>query len=199
MSPRQQNSINEKKTGLLFFTFLLIVALFLLYAFWDQEQGALPANQNNNNQTVLSNTNQSSPNANQNENSNTPSNLNSNANPVINNQLSSSKYGFFFPLQTGETVKETEAEDIHAFQLNNNDKIVVLPAELLDFVKSDNGAVSEEVVKVDGVSGQRVNGVDARDGSKIEFIVVVHKNQLYDFHGSSEFLDRITEFFKFTN
>lgn len=186
--------VNEKKTGLLFFVFLLIVALFLAYAFWNQEEGASSANELNNESAGPTNANSRPKNANQGQEAG-----NSNTNSIVGSQLASSEYGFSFVLREGDLVTETEAEDIHTFQLNNDDKIVILSAELLDFVKSENGAISEEAVMVDGASGQRVNGVDARDGAKFEFIVVVYNNRLYDFQGSAEFLDRVIQSFKFEN
>lgn len=203
MSPQKQNFASEKKTGLLFFAFLLIVTIFLAYAFWNQNEDRDQANQIGNRQTKSTNMNQKiAENANQNqeiENSNSNNSLNINTNSVQDNQIKSSVYNFSFALADNETVNETEAENIHTFHLGDNNKITILSADLLDFVKSDNGAVSEEAVTIDGVPGERVTGVDARDGSEIEFIVVVNKDKLYDFHGESEFLDRVVESFKFTN
>lgn len=203
MSPQKKNYINEKKTGLLFFAFLLVVTLFLAFAFWNQDEESDQANQTKNEQVKPANVNQGvQENTNQTqeaENSNTNSKLNSNTNSVQDNQIQNSDYNFSFDLLENETVVETEAEDIHTFHLGENNKITVLSADMLNFVKSDNGAIAEEAVTVDGVAGERVTGVDARDGTEIEFIVVVHGDQLYDFHGLSDFLNRVISSFKFTN
>ena len=84
MSPQKKNYINEKKTGLLFFAFLLVVTLFLAFAFWNQDEESDQANQTKNEQVKPANVNQGvQENTNQTqeaENSNTNSKLNSNTN-----------------------------------------------------------------------------------------------------------------------
>lgn len=198
----------NQRTGLIFFAFLIIVTIFLAYTIISSDQEESQTNNQNAgnknaNVSIINNANDDKAiNSSEPDNTNVSTNNNSdagtNANVARGSVLSSSDYNFSVLLAPNEQAAETESEGIHTFHIGDQNKIIVLGADMEDFVKSDNGAITEQDITVDGQAGHRITGFDARDGSELDFILVVYNDRLYDFHGTEEFLDRVEQSFKFT-
>lgn len=184
----------RKKSGLYFIVFVVGVALILVFyfSFW-QNPGNMNTNieqaaNENNNAKTKTNTNKAVASENINENINSATggeNLNQNV-----EDLGIEIMGY-------PDVKRTENGDIISLDMGDGNAISILPTEYEGMVRDSIGATEEEEIIIDGVSGVKLTGSSAKDGSEVSLIIVTKNNRLYHFRGNSSFLDSLNNFIKF--
>ncbi|PIS42418.1 MAG: hypothetical protein COT24_03540 [Candidatus Kerfeldbacteria bacterium CG08_land_8_20_14_0_20_40_16] len=178
----------NKKTGIPFIIFLVVVTAFLSYWFLKQkeeisQESELPGIVNlNQSQTVVNNSN---------------SEIADSTVPETDS-FQNSDYHFKVTNTTGDEIKEIPSGNIYTVYFNE-DKISVLDETSEGVIRNSVSLVTENEISVSGQTGARIKGESTKDGSEVNLILVKNGGWLYQFQGSDSFLDRMIKDFTFTN
>jgi len=177
------SKLKKNKSGLLFIAFILIVGIILVFyfIFWaDIEK--------ENKQT------------NQNENTNTNVNLSSNKNEptVLIPEEPEVLEEFEFTYNEEEVETAEVIDTLYIYNLDNNDNsLTIMPTDMEGIVRETINVINEEEIKIDGETGIKITGGSMKDGSTEYIVLVEHDDWLYHFIGEEDFLDSLSEEFKF--
>ncbi|MFA6027703.1 MAG: hypothetical protein WC752_02145 [Patescibacteria group bacterium] len=191
--PRSKFSF-DKKSGLYFIIFVVIVACILVYYFAvnpgsDEVNTNIeqPANLNANAKTK-NNANKNSVSANENANISSGTggeNLNQNV-----SELGIEIFGY-------PDLVRSENGDIINLDMGDGNYVNVMPTDYEGMVRNSIGIEKEEAIYIDGVKGTKLTGGSAKDGSEVSLIIVTNNNRLYHFSGNESFLNSLDSFIKF--
>ncbi|MFH1536798.1 MAG: hypothetical protein ABID45_02320 [Patescibacteria group bacterium] len=178
--------MTNKKSGILFISFILIVGLILVlyFIFWNQtDQEILNTNTNNN------------LNVNNNKNTNIEVNENTNESVSVPNTET-----FEFTLNDQEVILSEEfAEDMYIHDFDEENSLTIMSTDLEGIAKESLSITDEEEIIIDGQTGVKLTGGNMKDGSTEYIVLVEYNDWLYHFTGDEDFLDDLANNFEFTN
>ncbi|PIY97070.1 MAG: hypothetical protein COY66_01545 [Candidatus Kerfeldbacteria bacterium CG_4_10_14_0_8_um_filter_42_10] len=180
----------NKKTGIPFIIFLVVITVFLSYWFLKQKeeisQESVAANTANLNQRpIIVN------------NSNSNSDIANTVAPV-SSTFQNADYDFEIANTSEDEAKEMPSGNIYTVYFNE-DKISVLDETSEGVIRNSVSVVTESAITMAGQTGARLKAESTKDGSEVNLILVKKNGRLYQFQGSDSFLDRMIKDFSFTD
>jgi len=193
------NTKRQNFTPYYFIIFVVVTAIGLIWYFYYTDSSSV----SNTNQNNINTTSQIETKANTNVNHNTNLNANLNANENINTNTAiggNEDTGLTADLGitvTGYEIERTSSGEVVNLALGSQNNISVMPTSYNGIIRNSISIENEEAVTVAGVSGTKLTGGSAKDGSTISFIIVENNDQLYYFKGTDYFLNNINNIIKF--
>lgn len=180
------NTKKQNFTSYYFIIFVVIAAIGLVWYF---------SNANENTNENINTGSQAETIVNINKNSNINSNINLNANENINAAIGGNEEaGLADDLGIavfGYEINRTSSGEVVNLALGGENNISIMPVSYNGIIRNSISIDKEEAVTVDGISGTKLTGGSAKDGSTVSFIIVENNNQLYYFKGDNNFLSNL--------
>lgn len=202
MSKKFSFKNSSQKNGLYFIVFIVAAALILVWYFSSQSPASENENKNEN-QNVNSSTSLTV-NENKNENNNENVNINENQNNNANTNtatggenLENQESDLGLTVIGYDNVTKTVNDEITNLDLDASNSISIMPQSYEGIVKNSISIQTEENIEVDGISGVKLTGGSAKDGSTVSLVIIKTNDQLYHFSGTEVFLDNLNSFIKF--
>lgn len=183
----------DRKSGLYFIIFIIIVALILIYYFSlnpDNDENAVL------NENINSQNNDTQPSSAKNNNTNNIANINTNS-AIGGENLNQSVSDLDIEIYGYQDLTRTVNGEITNLNLGDGNGINIMPLSYEGMVRNSIGASEEETVVVGGAPGVKLTGSSAKDGSTVSLILVHYQNKLYHFAGNDSFLGSLNNFIKF--
>lgn len=121
---------------------------------------------------------------------------NQNTNNENNSNVSADAYeGTVFTLQ--QPAEITTNVDITTYTFSADKVLNVMPANMQSVTVAETAVKERAPITIGEVTGERLTVSSAKDGSDQTVVQVVRNGQLYDFRGSADFLDHLTEYIQF--
>jgi hypothetical protein len=166
----------SKHTGLLFIGFVIVAAIAVI---------------------IFVNRNASTDVTNTNTNSDSDTTVNSNATIRSNDNTETvSADGAYTLLQAAETTINGE---ITTYRFTDGNSLSVMPEALQSVVLNETPVKEEVDITVGGLPATRYTLASAKDGSLFTVVQIIYESKLYDFRGSTDYLDDLSQYIKFTN
>lgn len=118
---------------------------------------------------------------------------NANTNTAIVDKVFLAAHGWDTVVMHQQESKATSQENIDTYDFGTPNAIIDMPKEYVSMITETYGRVSAQTVSIGAVITERVVGASARDGSRMEYMVVPFSStRSLVIRGSEEFLDDVS-------
>ena len=107
-------------------------------------------------------------------------------------------YGFTLELDKDSTVSEEEVEGITTISFGQGNYAAIMSPDMEGIVTESAPPLSEEKLTLDDtIEARLILGSSAKDGSEVTYILFTYKDNLYEFAGDANFLDKVVNTLNF--